>query len=368
MNEPMRIVFAGGGTGGHLFPGLAVAEELRRRQPACRIVFAGSERGIERQILQQADCEHVPLAIESSAGLLRHPLRFLKNYWRSKSQSRGLLDEIQPHAVIGLGGFASVPIVNAAHARKIPVLLLEQNVVPGRATRWLARKADRVCHAFDECRDAFRKRGGHVVTGNPVRQEIARLYDRDDARGECSPRTILVLGGSQGSEAVNRLWIAAAERLTGRLLPLRILHQSGPRDVGMLRERYDRAGLTAIVEPFFEILPTLYRQADLVVSRAGATTLAELACAGLPAILIPYPGAIGDHQAKNARHFERHGAARVVEQTSDLRAAEEKLVLSLGELLDADLTAMRRSMRELAQPQAAANVVEELLSVLSMHD
>lgn len=359
-----RIVFAGGGSGGHLFPGMAVAEEIHRRSPECEIVFVGSNRAIEQRIVRRTGFLHQTLSVESPSVIKRHPIRFLKTYWEAGALSKRLLKERSPQAVIGLGGFASVPVVRAAQKLGVPTILLEQNIVPGRATRWLEGRATLVCHAFEECRKQFPSTAKHVVTGNPVRTEIAEAAMRSTSERRPDIRTILILGGSQGARGVNRMWLDAADELAGELAPLQILHQTGEDDVEKVRARYRRLELSATAEAFFEVLPTLYRQADLAVSRAGATTLAELSCAGIPAVLIPYPNSMGDHQLKNAMFFESHGAARVVEQSSNPSESARTLAQVVREFLAADLAPLREAMLRLARPDAAKQVAERLFEVI----
>ncbi|HEX6983994.1 MAG TPA: UDP-N-acetylglucosamine--N-acetylmuramyl-(pentapeptide) pyrophosphoryl-undecaprenol N-acetylglucosamine transferase, partial [Planctomycetaceae bacterium] len=268
-----------------------------------------------------------------------------------------LLDEHRPEAAIGHGGFASVPLAIAARRRGVPLLLLEQNVVPGRATSWLSRWAERVCVSFEETRGVLPKRTPTLVTGNPVRRAItASGGRRRDARHTTDPPTLLVLGGSQGAAGVNATAVAA---LAGseRKDEWRIVHQTGERDASAVRAAYSDAGLSAEVAAYFPDLPSRYVEASLVVSRAGATTLAELACLGVPTILVPYPGALRDHQRKNAEHFASAGGALIVPEGP---TAADRLRRVLDELSDAPdrLADMSRAMRALARPDAASAVAD----------
>lgn len=377
MDAQTTFLFAGGGTGGHLFPGIAVAEELRRALPDARLIFAGSQRTVEREILGAAGLEHVPLDSPPSTLLRRHPLRFVLQYRRACRDAVALISARRPAAVIGLGGFASVPVVTAAKKRRVPIVLLEQNAVAGRATARLSRLADVVCHSFAEAVPRSRRQSeirspvrpftthpslltthhDHIVTGNPVRRAVAELAA---GKAACSGRTLLVLGGSQGSTAVNDALLEAAEMLRETLHRWRIVHQTGPRDVERVRAAYARLGLRHDVQPFFADLPARYATADLAVSRAGATTLAELACASLPAVLIPYPRSVRNHQQRNAEAFARAGAAVIVEQRN-----ATSLVSALQPLLEDDDLRRRLSsaMRSLARPDAAARVAAVVLHV-----
>lgn len=363
----LTVLFAGGGTGGHLFPGIAVAEELRRRRPASAILFAGSERPIDRRILERSGFETVPLPAESLTTLRRAPWRFVRGTWNSFRAARRLLAERRPTVVVGLGGFASAAVVASAARRRIPVVLLEQNVIPGRATRWLSRWCDALCVSFPETLEHLpaKWRRRCVVTGNPVREEIVKLHHRKrECEADRSERTLLVLGGSLGSQSVNELTLAFAERSAAELRGWRIAHQAGEQ-AAAVASQYTALGVSADVASFFENMPDQYARADLVVSRAGATTLAEVACAGIPAVLIPYPLAADDHQRVNADVFAGAGAAISVSERPSLGAATVELCRVLKPLLvDADERSARgQAMRSRAMPDAAARVAETIEKV-----
>ena len=356
-------VFSGGGTGGHLFPGIAVAEELLARDNAARIVFAGSERAVETEIIADHGYDHRPLPVEPFATLRRSPLRFAWRNWRAMRVATQWLRREQPVVVIGLGGFASVPIVLAASRLRIPVILLEQNVVPGRATRWLLSRAALVCLSFEATAQSLPFRCVVCVTGNPVRRRIVQLLSTSVESNPQQRPTLLVLGGSQGAHALNAAMLHAGEALREPLSGWNIVHQTGKQQAEQVRQRYEQLGMQCLVEPFFNDLPGWYRRASVVISRAGATTLAELACAGCPAILVPYPNSLGDHQLLNARAFESAGAARIVEQHREPNATADSLVAQLSSVLldHSSRNKMQQAMRSLAKPQAARNVADNLL-------
>lgn len=359
MADRQTYLMAGGGTGGHLFPGIAVAEELRRRDPSARVIFAGSERTLEREIVEKHGYEHASLPAMPSSSWKQNPFRYLWNNWLAFRGARELLKRERPVAVIGLGGFASAPLVIAAHRMKVPIILLEQNVVPGRATSWLARGASAICVSFSETVEKIPRSSGVIVTGNPVRGEIAALLEETPR----SERTLLILGGSQGSTAVNSAVLQAAKSLGDALRDWRIIHQTGANDAPSIKTEYAALSLNARVEPFLEDMVECYRSAALVIARAGATTLAELACAGVPAILVPYPNAIGDHQTWNARAFEKAGAASIVVQQRDISQTGRELATLLGTMIGdrAQLETMRSAMRTMANPLAASAVVDAIL-------
>ncbi|MEX2285647.1 MAG: undecaprenyldiphospho-muramoylpentapeptide beta-N-acetylglucosaminyltransferase [Planctomycetaceae bacterium] len=368
MQRPLTIVFSGGGTGGHLFPGIAVAEELIARDSGYRIVFAGSQREVEHDIVASHGYEHWALPVESSSSLFRSPHRVAWKLWRSYRVAGSLLRRERPACVVGLGGFASVPVALAARRLGIPIVLLEQNVVPGRATSLLSRLATSVCFSFPETTGTLATRPNARVTGNPVRRSIAALTNTSTDLSESSPPTLLILGGSQGAIAVNDATFAAARNLSIPLAGWRIVHQTGRQDAERVRRCYDELRIDAIVEPFFTDLVDWLRSASVVVSRAGATTLAELACAGCPTVLIPYPGSIGDHQRANARVFAAAGAARIVEQADSVHETAAALARQLQPLLvDATLReSMSIAMRALARPHAARAVADCVVRVATV--
>lgn len=360
MTATETYVFTGGGTGGHLFPGLAVAEELRARRPDCRIVFVGSDRPIEAEVLAREHAEHVALPIRSSADLKQRPWRFVIDNLRSLRAAGRLLRELRPRAVLGLGGFASLPTLVQARWQRIPTLLLEQNAIPGRVTRLCARSARTVCLTFAEA--AARLPGTHgVVTGNPVRRSIAALHQ---AQPETRKPILLILGGSQGAESLNAAvchWIQSAP---SALQGWTVWHQTGARQQAELAAEYARLGIAGEVAAFWTDLPERYSRASVVISRAGATTIAELLCARLPMVLLPYPHAADNHQQANALSLGQAGAARVVPHAVDPVETVRQLAEAVEPLLAS--TADRQRLSDvcgpLARPLAARSVVDLLLA------
>jgi UDP-N-acetylglucosamine--N-acetylmuramyl-(pentapeptide) pyrophosphoryl-undecaprenol N-acetylglucosamine transferase len=366
MSDPRlkTIVFAGGGTGGHLFPGIAVAQILSASGRPVRCVFVGSSRSVEQQIVRDHGFEHTALPVEPSSMLLSRPVRFANRMWQSAQTAQALLPACGASMVVGLGGFASVPVVLAARLAGIPFLLLEQNVVPGRATSWLCRRANLTCLGFADAARRLSQRAAHKVTGNPVRAPIAALAA--NLENLESRRCLVVLGGSQGSMSLNQALLACVERMPEQFAGWKIVHQTGPRDADHVRRHYEARGIDAEVASFFADPVALYRSAGLAVSRAGALTLSELACAGVPAVLVPYPKAIRNHQRLNAYAFEHVGAARVVRQSNDPEKTQAHLQDELAALLpNTGLRGrMARAMRSLARPDAAAVVANEVCRLL----
>jgi UDP-N-acetylglucosamine--N-acetylmuramyl-(pentapeptide) pyrophosphoryl-undecaprenol N-acetylglucosamine transferase len=356
----MRLLIAGGGTGGHLYPGMAVAEEVVRR--GGQVLFVGTSRGLEARAVPAAGYALELLEVSGLkrvglAATLRGLFRLPKAFFRSLS----ILRQFRPDVVLGVGGYASGPMVLAAALWRYPTAIQEQNSVPGITNRILSRLVRVVMVAFDEARRFFP--AGQIATiGNPVRSKLVATLTAGADGGEqgASPR-ILVVGGSQGARAVNDLVLAAVEVLAKNGSLPAMVHQAGPSDEERCSERYRALGVVDRVEvrPFIDDMATEYRRASLVVARAGALTLAELAIAGRPAILIPLPTAADDHQSKNAAHFAEVGAAFVLNQRTVTGAELAQLLRDL--LADADRRqAMAAAMRCLARPRAAAEIVDRL--------
>lgn len=367
MTSSKCYIFSGGGTGGHLTPGLAVAAELAKSDPACRILFVGSDRSLEQTLIAGAGYEHIALPVESSPTLRRNPFRFVWRNWRALRLAGALLDRERPSAVIGLGGFASVPAVFAASRRRVPTIVLDQNAIAGRATRFLSGRVDAVCTTFEEACKSLSPAAQVIVTGNPVRQAIADLARRPAGQRLGETPTLLILGGSQGAEGLNQAVLQMLAARPPALAGWRIIHQTGQAQHAEIARTYAAGGFNHLVQPFFDNMPELYSAATLTISRAGATTLAELACAGCPAILLPYPHAADNHQLANARIFEIAGGAIIVEQQKFPAITAEHLARAATSLL-ADPNrreTMVQALRNVARPDAARDVVNVLQTTIS---
>ena len=356
----MRLLIAGGGTGGHLYPGIAVARELLARMPHAAVTFVGTAQGIEARVLPR---EGLTLDVIRSAGLkgkstgalirgaVLLPLSAI-DAWR-------VISRRTPDVVLGLGGYSSAPVVMLAALRGIPTMVMEQNAVPGFSNRRLAPFVTAAAVTYDEATSFFD--GKAFVSGNPVRSEFFEEAHDEQVSPPGAAR-VLVFGGSQGAHAINLAMVEAAPRLAAAAGPLAITHQTGERDLEMVRDGYGRAGLQARVEPFLYNMEREMKGADVVVCRAGATTLAELAAAGRAAILVPLPTATDDHQRRNAEAFVRQRAAVMVEQ-KDLTG--ERLARELFAL--AEDPGRRREVataaRRLARPDAAKAIVDRILEL-----
>jgi len=355
---PLRIVIAGGGTGGHLYPGIAVAREILTRRPDAQISFAGTAAGIEARVIPR---EGLTLDLIRSGGLkgkgVAGRLRGMGLLPLSAADAWRVLSWRSPSLVIGVGGYSSGPMVLLAALRHIPTLVLEQNAVPGLTNRLLAPFVDAAAVTYESSLPYFRGKG--FVAGNPVRSEFLRIAQQAD-RPASSIARVLVFGGSQGAHAINVAMVEAAPRLAAAGGRCELVHQTGERDVEMVREAFRRAGLQAHVEPFFYEMDREMSRADLLVCRAGATTLAELTAAGRPAILIPLPTATDDHQRKNADVLRRAGAVEVIDQRDLTRDALAERILALA-ADPARRNEMAKAARQMAHPDAAARIVDRAL-------
>lgn len=356
-----RLLIAGGGTGGHLFPGVALAEELRAREPEAAVRFVGTARGIENRVLPQLgwDLDLIQISGLKTVGALG-ALRGLGRLPRSLVQARRILRRFKPTAVIGVGGYASGPVVLMARMAGIPTAICEQNSIPGLTNKILSRFVRKIFVSFDGTQKFFAAKKT-VVSGNPVRRALLEKLLAAPASEAAEHVHVLVVGGSLGAVAVNELAADALIALAPTI-PLTITHQTGEKGLADTHARYAAAGITADVRPFITDIAAAYHDADLIIGRAGATTVAELAITGKPAIFIPYPHAADNHQELNARSLSDAGAALTFRQ-ADLTAA--KLSEALRPLLT-DPTAraeMSARMKALAHPEAAATVIDWATSV-----
>jgi UDP-N-acetylglucosamine--N-acetylmuramyl-(pentapeptide) pyrophosphoryl-undecaprenol N-acetylglucosamine transferase len=359
--NPIRVVIAGGGTGGHLYPGIAVARELLRRQPEARVTFAGTARGIESRVIPREGFE---LDLLRSSGLkgtaLSARIRGLVLIPLSAIDAWRIVSRRSPDLVIGVGGYSSGPVVLLAAIRGVPTLLLEQNAVPGLTNRLLAHAVSAAAVTFESTATYFGRRAIAFVAGNPVRSEF--VSDTSGPRAAGAPR-VLIFGGSQGAHAINVAMVEAAAQLAGHSGGMAITHQTGERDLELVRDGYRRAGLAARVEPFLYTIDREIKDADLVVCRAGATTIAELTAAGRPALLVPLPTAADDHQRKNAEVLGRAGAAEVIEQQELEGGALAARIISLVSAPDR-LAAMAAAARTLARPDAVKVIADEAMQLI----
>jgi UDP-N-acetylglucosamine--N-acetylmuramyl-(pentapeptide) pyrophosphoryl-undecaprenol N-acetylglucosamine transferase len=351
----MDVLIAGGGTGGHLFPGIALAQELKRRDPQARILFVGTARGIETRAVPKAGFE---LALLPVSGLKRTGvvglITGLAKLPVALARALGVVRRFKPQVAVSVGGYAAGPAVLAARMLGIPCVVMEQNAIPGLTNKLLAGVASRVIASLP----TTTLTGDKVrVLGNPVRADL--LPVRDSVYAPQSPRRLFVFGGSQGARAINEAMMALAPRL--KELNLTVRHQTGEADQQRVRDAYLAAGVTdAQVSAFIDDMASAYRDADLVVCRAGATSIAELTVCGRPSVLVPFPGATDDHQTANAKALESTGAAVHLAQSP---ALADDLFRLLSELDGNRLSTMAKAAHDVGRPHAASAIADALEEV-----
>ncbi|HXC99418.1 MAG TPA: undecaprenyldiphospho-muramoylpentapeptide beta-N-acetylglucosaminyltransferase [Verrucomicrobiae bacterium] len=357
-----RVAIACGGTGGHLFPGLAVAEELLHH--GCAVTLLISPKDVDQQAVKSAS--GVKIVTLPAVGLSKGSrLAFVRGFWESYCAARALFKVEQPEAVLAMGGFTSAPPVLAGKFTGARVFLHESNTIPGRANRWLSWVIHQAFVGFGEASPRLHARSAKI-TGTPVRTEFKQA-DAATCRQELGldPQrpVLLVTGGSQGASALNQLVIDALPLLAKKLPELQLFHLAGPSDAGKVEEAARAAGIKATVHPFFAKMHLALGAASVTVSRAGASSLAELAAMRVPAILIPYPAATDNHQQHNALAFEKTGAAFLLEQE---RATPELLVSKMNELVrnNGNAANMREALEKWHAPHAAEQIAESMMRLI----
>ena len=362
-----HVVLAGGTTGGHLFPGLAVAAELASRLPQIQLTFAGSGRQLEQKQVAAAGYPYVTIPCRPAPRKAWEAVRFLSDNFAGLLAAKWYLREQHVSLVVGLGSYASVPMAKAAVAQGIPLVLLEANAVPGRATRFLASSASAVCAQFESLAAHFKPNVRLRVTGLPVRHSFAQQARPPRAVASAHrQRRLLVLGGSNGSTALNQNVPKAIYKLGEEMPDWQIVHQTGAGQVQPTQELYNKLGLQALVVSFIDNLPSILRETDLVVCRAGGSTLAELAHFAPATIVVPLPDSSEDHQRHNAQLFATAGACRMIDQSNPGDRLDDRLTRVLGHLIqdEAERTQLSRRLASLAHPRAAAEVAGLVLELL----
>jgi UDP-N-acetylglucosamine--N-acetylmuramyl-(pentapeptide) pyrophosphoryl-undecaprenol N-acetylglucosamine transferase len=353
MKSRRTFIIAAGGTGGHLFPGIAVADELRRRDPETRVVFAGTPKGLESRLVPRSghDLVLLPILPLNSVGALRALKGLLVLPW-GLLRAAALVRRRRPEAVLGVGGYAGGPVVLAAALMGIPTVILEPNAKPGFTNRVLRPFVRTAACSYEAARREFGSKG--VVTGNPVRGGFARL----PRKAHAAPYTLLAFGGSQGSRVLNQALVSALPHLPGAER-LRIVHQTGVAMRAEVAGAYAAAGRNGEVLEFLDDMEARFAQADLIVCRSGATTCAELTAAGKASVLVPFARAADDHQRSNARALQEAGAARMIEEKN---LTGETLARAVTETLETPgrLEAMEDAARAAGRPDAAARVADLL--------
>src|SRR5215204_79879 len=347
----MKVLIAAGGTGGHIYPGIAVANEIMRRDSGSQVLFVGTARGLEKRIVPENGFR---LSLINSAGLKNvgaaGKLKGLAVLPKSFVEARRLLKEFAPHVVVGAGGYVSGPVLLMASLMRIPTLVMDSNALPGFTNRRLAMFVDKAALTFEEALPFFRNKG--VVTGNPVRKEFFEIAEPDSS----DKVHLLIFGGSQGAKAINNAMVDSLAKLDRD--SLEINHQTGEADLERVRDAYRAAGFeTADVRAYISDMVAQFAKTDLIICRAGATTCAELAAAGKASIMIPLPTAGDDHQRKNAEALQRAGASRMILQKDLNGEVLAKEIASLTDSSDA-IGNMEAAAKRLARADAAEATVD----------
>ena len=366
----LRLIIAGGGTGGHLFPGIAIAEEAMARNEGCRVLFIGTGRPFESKILAaKGFCqEKINVLGIKGMGVLKQAGAVLR-LPAAIQRSIAILHKFRPNLVLGLGGYSSGPVVIAAWLLRIPRVLHEQNLLPGITNRLLSAFANRIYVSFDNTRfPRFRQK--LRITGNPVRREFLEGLAATESPDEtnCSNRrfTVMVVGGSQGAHSLNMAVIEAVSHLSNTHR-YQFIHQTGEADEAQVRQAYRHHGISADVGPFFNDMAGRYQRADLVICRAGATTIAELTIMGKGVIFIPFPYAADDHQALNAAGLVSENAAEMIRE-KDLSGKLLAHKIENFAAVPEKLAAMARRAKQLGRPQAAEQIVDDMARLIGLKD
>ncbi len=354
----MRIWLAGGGTGGHLCPGMALADELKKIVPDVNVGFLGTNSGLDRELLWGSGYRLELLATGRGSPLnWRMPLNAPRFAW-ALGQAFNLFRRERPDVVVALGGFAAAAPGIVARLMGIPLVILEQNTVPGRVNRLLSGWAVQIFSQFDEARTYFRKSPAVFHhSGSPLREPFLKLC----AEPHCDGDALLVMGGSQGARRLNQIVANAARRIVGET-GCRLIHVAGPANEAEIRGFYNRAGVDAEVYGFYNNMEDLYRRSRLVVARSGAISLAEFAAAGLPSILVPLPSAMDDHQRLNALSLTMSGAAVTYEEAGASTETFAPLVVSLWRD-EPRLQTMAMETRRTARPESGREIAEAVVEL-----
>jgi UDP-N-acetylglucosamine--N-acetylmuramyl-(pentapeptide) pyrophosphoryl-undecaprenol N-acetylglucosamine transferase len=356
----MNIIIAGGGTGGHLFPGIAIAREFLRKNPENKITFIGTTRGIENKILPKLGFDLKVITVKGFKGkglldkimaLCCIPFSFIQSAYYIKKNNSDM--------VIGLGGYISFPAIIAGVLMKIPTAIHEQNSFPGLSNRILGKMTDRIFISSNESRPFFKKEKT-ILSGLPIREELIQ----DNSNRKQDSFCILVLGGSQGSHEINRAVIDSLPKLKAIKDRIKFVHQSGEADREKLVFQYKKNGIDAEVFGFIENICTFYKNAKLVISRSGASTLAELALCGKASILIPFPYATNNHQEINAREFVEEGASVII-PSSRLSGAKLASVIINLENNPEQINEMERQAKNLSKPKASERIADECYKLIN---
>jgi len=360
----MKVLIAGGGTGGHTIPGIALKEEILRRDQDHQVRFLVSNRPVDKKILASINCPVEYLSLPRLPEKNLKIFSFLLKWWSGYRKVSGILNAYHPDVVVGVGGYIAALPVYLAWRKKVPVVLLEQNIIPGRANKRLLKYARRLCLSFEESMnylDVYQDR--LIVTGNPVRASLLTSTDAADITGLKSDLlTVLIIGGSQGAQYLNRVAPVVFDKLKKNGHQFQVFHLSGEQEFADVERRYQELNIHAIVHPYYEDMGSIYRRADLVLARAGATTMAEIMAMGKPSILIPYPHAMDQHQQANADWLAGRRGCILVNESQH---AIDMLIRGIESFLNNEAlrNEMARNAERASSPDAAKVIVDLITKV-----
>lgn len=352
----MRIIIAGGGTGGHVFPAISIADEISGRNNNDEILFIGTQKGMENNLVQKNGykIEHI-----SSRGFVGRGLfkTFIAFFYALKgvSDSISIMGRFNPDVVLGVGGYVSGPFLLAAALLRKPTAICEQNTVPGVTNRILGKLVNKIFASYDSSVQYFPSNKVQI-TGNPIRKDIISSSAKNN---DSESFSVLIFGGSQGAKSLNSAVPEAFAQIEHDKIS--IIHQTGNKDLDSVKNLYEKNGVKAKVLSFIDDMGSAYSRSDLVIGRAGAGTIAEITALGKPSILVPFPYAAHNHQFENAKILEQEGASVLIE---DKNATPEKIASKLTKLLDKDkLNMMSESAKKLGRPEASKQIVDELYNL-----
>ena len=354
----MKVIIAGGGTGGHVFPAISIAEEMLRRNGGNEVLFVGTDQGIEKRILPEMGYR---VEFINSRGIVGksffQKVAAMISILGAMLSSLRILRDFRPDAVIGVGGYASGPTLLCAAMSSIPTAICEQNCVPGLANRILSRFVGKIFITFEESKEHLPAEKT-VLTGNPIRHDLARGAAEKKTR-QNAPRNVFVLGGSQGARKLNEIVPLSLGKLDERV---NVTHQTGEAQAESVRETYRQLGISAEVFGFTDDMSRVYEKTDLVICRAGSGTLSEITAFGIPSILVPLPSSTHDHQLKNAKVLESNAAAVVIEEKE---LSVEGLCAVMEKTLEqTTLGRMAENSKKLARPHAAREIANEIERII----
>ena len=362
-NKALRVVIAGGGTGGHLFPGLAIAQEFMARNKGNSVVFVSTGNPLERSVLSRTDFKLESVTAEGIKGRgLWHQAKSALKIPKGIMQALRILKDYRPDLIVGLGSYSAGPVVVSAWLLRTKIVLHEQNRLPGITNRILARFADRIYVSFDDTKARFAPQKIRL-TGNPVRKELLNNHNGQAVTAEPNKFCVLIIGGSQGAHSINTTLVKALGHFTQKE-ELFFIHQTGAADEQMVSEAYRRANVAANVQSFFTHMGPLYRQADLIICRAGATTVAEVTAMGKAVIFIPFPFAADDHQTLNAATLADKGAAELIHE-KDVSAGVLAQKIEYYATHPQALEAMALKAGRLGHPDAAKRIVNDCYELVN---